>query len=121
MGEFWRAMAPWLIMAVLLPAAIVLSLKITPSDEWCERAIQEWADSQGLRVAAIDDARWYDRLLAKIYKVDRVRMANTKTYKVYRVRVVDQKGRERECKAVVGHLLPWPTQRNISITWMKAR
>jgi hypothetical protein len=118
MGEFWTAMAPWLIMAVLLPAWIVLSLKIMLTDEWCESVIQKWADSQDLRVVAIDNAQWYDRLLAKIYKLDRV---PTYYNGVYRVRVIDRKGRERACKAVVGHLLLWPTQKNISIKWIKAR
>jgi hypothetical protein len=121
MSEFWSLMAPWLIAAVFLPGWIVLWLWIRPSDEWYERVIQEWADSEGWRVAAIDDFHWYDRLLAKIYKVDRVRMANTRTNRVYRVRVVDKKGCERECKAVVGYLLLWPTSRNIAIKWIKPR
>ena len=109
MGDFWSYMAPWLIMAVVLPAVIVLSLKLMPTDEWAERVIREWADSQGLRVAAIGDARWFDRLLI------------TKLHEVYRVRVVDKKGLERECKAVVGHFLLGRTYRNISISWIKAR
>ena len=108
MTDFWGALTPWLIMAVFLPAAIVLSLKIMPSDEWAEMVIREWADSQGLRVAAIDDARWFDRLFIN-------------THKVYRVRVLDKKGCARECKAVVGPFLLRRTYRNISITWIKAR
>jgi hypothetical protein len=114
-------MAPWLIVAVLMPAWIVLGLKIMPTDEWCESVIQKWADSRGLRLVAIDNAQWYGRLLAKLYKLDRVPMVHMTPRGVYRVRVVDKKGRERACKAVVGHLLLWPTQRNISITWIKSR
>jgi hypothetical protein len=119
MSEFWGYMAPWLIMAVLLPTTIVLSLKMMPTDEWCESVIQKWADSQGLRLVAIDNAQWYGRLLAKIYKLDRVPKVHMTPNCVYRVRVVDKKGRERMCKAVVGHLLLWPAQRNISIAWIK--
>lgn len=110
MGDFWTYLAPWLISAVALPAWIVLYLKIMPSDEWAEGVIRRWADSQGLRVEEIDDFRWFG-LLSK----------SGSFWKSYRVRVMDEDGRERKCQAVVGRLLLWETQRNISITWIKTR
>jgi hypothetical protein len=110
MSEFWSYMAPVLIAAVSLPAMIALGLKLMPSDEWSARVIQEWADSEGLRVAAIDDTRWFHGL----YRWSSL-------HEVYRVRVLDNKGRERECKAVVGHFLLSRTYKNISIKWIKAR
>lgn len=106
MSDFWSHLAPFLIMAVLLPAAIVLSLWLMPSHDWAERVIQGWANSQGLRVAAIDDSRRY-------YRLSSLSVA-------YRLRVVNRKGRERECKAVVGRFLLGQTYRNIAITWTKA-
>ena len=56
MNEFWSYMAPFLIAAVLPPATIVLNLWLIPSDEWAERVIRDWADSEGLRVATIDES-----------------------------------------------------------------
>jgi WD40 repeat protein len=108
MAEFWVHLGPWLIMAVLLPAVVVVNLLIMPSDEWAEGVIRDWAKAEGLRVAAIDDARWSDRLFS-----------NSNLTKVYRVRVLDKTGCEGECKAVVGHLLLWPTSRKIRITWIR--
>jgi hypothetical protein len=109
MSDFWIAMAPWLIMAVLLPVGILLSLKLMPSDEWSQRVIRDWADSEGLRVVAIDEVR----LLGGLYFPG--------SYRVFQARLLDKKGLKRECKAVVGHLLLGQTYRNIAITWIKAR
>jgi hypothetical protein len=105
MSEFWSYMAPFLITAVALPAAILLGLKLRPSDVWSETVIRKWADSEGLQVVAIDDAEWFYRNYSRLY----------------RVRVLDKTGFERECKALVGHLLLRATYRNISIKWINDR
>ena len=110
MTAFWEAMAPWLIAAVVLPGAIVLSLGLRPSDEWSEKVIREWADSEGLRVEAIDEVRWFGHLPRPGH-----------SYRVFGIRVLDEMGLERECKAVVGHLLLNRSRRNLAITWLKPR
>ena len=107
MSEFWSAMMPWLIMAVGLPVAVVISLKLVPTEAWARGVIEEWADSQDLRVEAIDEPRWFDRLFI------------SKTHVVYRVRVQDKSGRQRSCKAVVGRFVLARSYRNLRITWIK--
>ena len=108
MSQFWQAMAPWLIMAALVGPIIALSLWLIPSDEWSAGIIGEWADSEGLRIRTIDQPRWIDRF-------------GSNTSAVYRVRVLDEKGHERECKAVVGRFMPRATFPNLKITWLKPR
>jgi hypothetical protein len=101
-------MAPWLIAAVVVPTGVVLGLKMRPSDEWSEQVIRDWADSEGLQIAEIEEVRWFGGLYLSNHS------------RLYRVRVLENNGFERECKAVVGRLLLGRTARNIAITWVKA-
>jgi hypothetical protein len=122
MSDFLTYLAPWLIMAVALSAAIVLGLKLMPTDQWAEGIIRGWADSQGLGVTAIDDAPWLDLIMPSTWNDARWSdLLMSSTCKAYRVCVMDRKGCERACKAVVGRFLLGRTHRNISITWIKAQ
>lgn len=103
MNEFWSAMAPWLILAVLFPSAVVVGLKLMPTDEWAKGLIREWAEVENLEVISIDESRGFARL-------------RSSTRRVYRVRVQDDQGKERVCKAVVGRFMLGGMYQNISIT-----
>ncbi len=109
MGEFWTAMTPWLLMAVAVPAAVVLGLKLTPSDAWAGRIIRCWADSEGFQLLAIDQARGVEGLLT------------SNGCKAYRVSVRDRDGSVRQGRARVGRLMLGGEGRNLSIRWDEPR